>query len=78
MKWKDKIMRLHTRINDVDCYGVLEDNSNFYIVCDDERYDGLWAEGNPNNPDHTFKTWGEVVEYLTTNYRSDITQIEAI
>lgn len=66
------------RIKGVDCYGTVRDNSNFYIVCEDENYDGVWADGNPESDDYTFKNWTEVVTYLLENYRSDIVELQEV
>ena len=30
----------------ISCYGLLEENSNFEVVCDDEEDDSIWCEGN--------------------------------
>ena len=66
------------KIGDIDCYGELRDDSNFYIVCENEEYDGIWADGNPDSPDYTFKNWREVVAVLTSKYRHDIVEISAV
>lgn len=59
------------------CYGPIRDDSNFSIVCDDEEYDGIWADGDPESPEGYFKSWGPCVKYLLKHYRADISQIEA-
>ena len=71
-------MRTHTRIGDVDCYGVVRDNSNFYIVCDNEEYDGIWADGNPDRPDGVFRNWTEVVRVIKREYRRDLVELQEI
>ena len=63
---------------EVHCYGKVEWDSNFAIVCDDEDYDGYYCDGNPNREDFTFKNWTEVVHHLVDNYREDIVQLEAV
>jgi hypothetical protein len=64
-------------VDDVDCYGEVQPNSNFYLVCEDEEYDGIWADGNPENTrDFTFKDWGEVVSILKKHYRADLVEIQ--
>ena len=30
----------------ISCYGLLEENSNFEVVCEDEEDDSIWCEGN--------------------------------
>jgi hypothetical protein len=66
-------------INGVECYGDLEENSNFEIVCEDEDLDDVWCNGNPSsNSDYTFATWEEVVLVLQTYYPSPIIQITAV
>jgi uncharacterized protein YbdZ (MbtH family) len=49
----------------ISCYGDVRDNSNFYVVCDDEDQDGVWTDGNPNSESGTFANWQEVVEFLS-------------
>lgn len=68
----------HVTIDGVDCYGELRDDSNFYICCGDEEYDGVWADGNPHSDDSTFKNWTEVVGVLKFMYREDIVELSAI
>jgi hypothetical protein len=58
-----------TRIDGVECYGEVRDNSNFYIICEDEEFDGIWA-------DNTFGSWTEVVSHLKAHYRKDIIEIQ--
>lgn len=71
-------MRQHVNIDGVDCYGEVRDDSNFHIVCEDEEFDGVWADGNPAADDYTFQSWTEVVRYLKANYRPDIVELQAI
>lgn len=61
----------------VYCYGKVRDDSNFEVVCDDEWHDGIYANGNPESDDYTFKNWTEVVHFLIDNYRPDIEQLTA-
>jgi|SaaInlV_120m_DNA_1039710.scaffolds.fasta_scaffold45625_3 hypothetical protein len=63
-------------IQNVDCYGEVKSNTSFIICCDNEDYDGVYADGNPNDEDYEFSNWDEVVTYLLKYYRSDIIQIE--
>ena len=63
---------------EVDCYGLLEENSNFEVVCDDEEDDSIWCEGNTET-DEPFKTWEECVEHLVEMYfPATIVQITAV
>ena len=52
----------------IDCFGNVMDDSNFEIVCENEDYDGIYANGNPNRDDFTFRNWSEVVEHLYNYY----------
>ena len=55
------------------CYGKVEEDSNFSIVCDDENHDGI-----ANDVDTKINnTWYKVCKHLESNYRKDIEQIEA-
>jgi hypothetical protein len=68
-----------TVIRGVKCYGVIEDNSNFELVCDDEDNDMTWCEGNPLSDDYTFSSWEEVVNYfLDDALMTDIVEITAV
>lgn len=62
----------------VECYGDLEDNSNFAVVCENEEDDGIWADGNPENDDYTFIDWEEVVAVLSDHFDSAIVEITAV
>lgn len=55
------------------CYGKVEEDSNFSIVCGNEKYDGIAADVDTaiNN------TWFKVCKHLENNYRKDIEQIES-
>lgn len=61
----------------VECYGMLQDNSNFLVVCEDEYEDSVWLEGNPYTGE-PFKDWQEVVEVLADHYDSEIYEISAV
>ena len=63
---------------DCDCYGKLEDNSNFELVFADENLDCVWAEGNPRNSEFTFSSWLEVVKILSSIHGAVPVQIEAV
>lgn len=60
----------------VECYGTLEEDSNFSVVCADEYDDDVWATGSPNGG--SFLTWEEVVESLQPHFSSDIIEISAV
>ena len=60
-----------------DCYGILEENSNFEVVCYDEEFDTVWTVGNPET-DKPFETWSEVLDVLRRNYCDRIEQITAV
>ena len=34
---------VHYQGRDVECYGILEETSNFSVVCDDECDDDIWC-----------------------------------
>jgi hypothetical protein len=54
------------------CYGDIEWDSNFSVVCDNEEYDGIAADIDVE----IHNTWKRVCDYLVTTYRNDIEQIE--
>ena len=66
------------RVNDIECYGELQDDSNFSVVCEDEEDDNIWADGNPDREDGTFHSWEEVVDTLKAQYDSPIVEISAV
>jgi hypothetical protein len=59
----------------VECYGTLEETSNFSIVCDDESYDDVWCYGDPAGG--SFTVWEDVVERLQPHFESEIIEITA-
>ncbi len=61
--------------SDVECYGQLEEDSNFSVVCDDECDDDVWCDGRPDGG--WFTTWEDVVECLQREFNSDILEISA-
>jgi hypothetical protein len=61
---------------DVECYGDLEENSNFSVVCEDEEDDSIWCEGRPMGG--WFTEWEDVVECLQREYASRILEIVAV
>lgn len=67
---------VHYEGRDVECYGDLEETSNFNVVCDDERGDDVWCNADPvtGNP---FEDWETVVARLQPYYESDILEISA-
>ena len=58
---------------DVECYGELEETSNFEVVCEDEYDDSTWCDGIEGP-----LSWEQVVAYLQRYYASDILQITAV
>ncbi|MCB1712263.1 MAG: hypothetical protein KDH96_07245 [Candidatus Riesia sp.] len=67
-------MKPTVTVDGVDCYGELEEDSNFQIICEDESYDGVWACRDPELQ----KTWKDVVDKLKTEYRKDIQELHAV
>lgn len=63
---------------ETECYGALEWNSNFQVVCEDEEDDGVWANGNPASDDGSFDTWEDVVMTLQPHFASNIVEITAV
>lgn len=61
---------------DVECYGTLEEDSNFSVVCEDEDSDFIWCDGHPEGG--SFTTWEDVVECLQLEVHSDILEISAV
>ena len=68
---------VHCQGRDVECYGTLEETSNFSVVCYDECDDDVWCNANPvtGNP---FEDWEEVVHELQKHFASDILEITAV
>ncbi len=64
---------VHHNGADVECYGTLEEDSNFSVVCADEEDDGVWCEGRPDGG--WFTTWEDVVECLQREFGSRIIEI---
>lgn len=60
----------------VECFGELTEDSNFEVCCDDEDFDGVWCDANPDGG--TFQNWQEVVNTLWKYYDSPIVQVCAI
>jgi hypothetical protein len=62
----------------ISCYGLLEENSNFEVVCEDEEDDSIWCEGNTETGE-PFTSWEECVEHLLVEmYDSTIIEITAV
>ncbi len=64
---------VHHNGADVECYGALEEDSNFSVVCADEEDDDLRREGRPDGG--WFTTWEDVVECLQREFDSRIIEI---
>lgn len=62
----------------VDCYGELQDDSNFEVVCEDEEFDSCWCDGNPKHPEYIFANWQDVVNVLVDEFDSGIVEITAV
>ena len=54
------------------CYGNLEEDSNFSVVCDNENLDGTWAERDHKKQ----KSWKDVCKHLEEVYDENIEQLE--
>ena len=63
---------VHYKGRDVECYGDLEETSNFNVVCYDEWDDDVWCNGITGP-----LTWETVVAHLQLYFESDILEISA-
>ena len=54
------------------CYGIIEEDSNFSVVCNDENQDGIWC----GDLEFTPENWDQVCKYLEENYNDKIEQLE--
>lgn len=63
--------------HEVVCYGTLEEDSNFSVICDDEYDDYTWCDAHPVTGE-PFTSWREVVESLWDQFGSDIVEISAV
>lgn len=61
---------VHYEGRDVECYGELEEDSNFSVVCDDEWDDDTWCDGITGE-----QSWENVVAYLQLYFNCDIIEI---
>lgn len=68
------------------CYGLVEEDSNFEVVCEDEALDGIYADGLdfiPEGPAISTGAWEEpfawwhICRYLEENYDAQIIQLES-
>jgi hypothetical protein len=64
---------VHHEGHDVECYGTLEETSNFSVVCVDEWDDDIWCDGIVG-----YLTWEDVVAQLQPHYASRIVEISAV
>jgi uncharacterized protein YbdZ (MbtH family) len=55
------------------CYGVVEEDSNFSVVCSDEDMDGIWA----GDIDFVPTDWKSVCQYLEQYYYDQIEELES-
>lgn len=60
-----------------ECYGELEETSNFNIICEDEDEDCVWCDGVDEFTENNY-TWENVVLYLQNYFASDIIEISAV
>jgi hypothetical protein len=67
---------VHHNGEDVECYGTLEENSNFSVICEDAEFDDVWCYGRPDGG--WFTNWEDVVECLQREYPSRIIEISAV
>lgn len=67
---------VHYEGRPVECYGMLDEDSNFSVVCDDECDDDVWVNANPVTG-NAFADWEEVVYELQKHFDSDILEISA-
>jgi len=63
--------------HEVVCYGTLEEDSNFSVICDDEWADDVWCNGHPVTGE-PFTSWREVVESLWDCFDSPLVEISAV
>ena len=63
---------VHYNGYDVECYGTLEEDSNFSVVCEDEDDDDVWCDGIDGE-----LTWENAVAQLQPHFASDILEIGA-
>ena len=68
-----KIDYVHNKPNGdtIYCYGDINENSNFFVECDNEYNSGHVEDVDPTKQN----TWKRVCEYLLL-WRSDIEQVE--
>jgi hypothetical protein len=64
---------VHRNGINVECYGDLEETSNFEVVCEDEYDDSTWCDGIEGP-----LSWEQTVAFLQAYYASDILQITAV
>lgn len=62
--------------NGVFCYGELEDDSNFEVVCEEEEDDMCWTDGNLTTG-RSFQSWEEVIDVIQRYVNSPIVEITA-
>ena len=59
------------------CYGLVEEDSNFEVVCEDEELDGIYADGLDFIPEGEPFAWWHICRYLEENYDTQIIQLES-
>ena len=59
---------------DISCYGMIEENSNFYVEYEDENDSGIIADLDTNQ----YNTWTKICDHLIKEGHTDILQIESV
>ena len=59
---------------DISCYGMIEENSNFYVEYEDENDSGIIADLDTNQ----HNTWTKICDHLIKEGHTDILQIESV
>lgn len=59
-------------IDGVECYGSLQDTSNFAVICEDEEVD--WIETCYQGP----LNWESVVQFIKSRTKSGVIEISAV
>jgi len=62
---------------EISCFGELQDDSNFEVVCEHEEDDFMWLLGNTYT-DKPFATWQEVADFLQKRSEGFVVEISAI
>jgi hypothetical protein len=60
-----------------ECFGALEEDSNFELICEREEDDTVWLYGNTKT-DKSFKTWQEAADFFEELFSMWIVEIHAV